>query len=84
MLTSNAVRKGRGCQMDAADITQARMEAEEVLRARGNSLTTPKVRYSHCVECGEPIPEGRQVHGFATCIDCAEAAERNAARYRRP
>ena len=70
--------------MDDADLTQARMEAEEVLRARGRHLTTPKVRYSHCVECGEPIPEGRQVHGFATCIDCAEAAERNAARYRRP
>lgn len=70
--------------MDDADLTQARMEAEEVLRARGKPLVPPKVRYSHCVECGEAIPEGRQAYGFTTCIDCAEAAERNAARHRRP
>ena len=62
--------------MDDADLTQARMEAEEVLRARGKPLAVPKVRYSHCTECGESIPEARQVHGFGNCVDCAEAAER--------
>ena len=66
--------------MDDADLTQARMEAEEALRARRKPLAVSKVRYSHCVECGEPIPEGRQAHGFATCIDCAEAAERRLRR----
>ena len=62
--------------MDDADRTQARMEAEEALRARGKPLAVPKVRYSHCVECGEPMPEARQAHGFDNCVDCAKLAER--------
>ena len=62
--------------MDDADLTQARMEAEEVLRARGKPLAVPKVRYSHCVKCGEPMPEARQAHGFDNCVDCAKLAER--------
>ena len=66
--------------MDDADLTQARMEAEEALRARGKPPAPPKVRYSHCVECEEPIPEERQAHGFDNCIDCAEAAERRLRR----
>lgn len=68
--------------MDDADLTQARMEAEEALRARGKPLVVPKVRYSHCQDCGEPIHEARQAHGFSTCVDCAELAERNAQRRR--
>ena len=66
--------------MDDADLTQARMEAEEALRARGKPPAPPKVHYSHCIECGEPIPEERQAHGFNNCIDCAEAAERRLRR----
>lgn len=62
--------------MDDADLTQARMEAEEALRARRKTLAVPKVHYSHCIECGELMPEVRQAHGFANCIDCAEVAER--------
>ena len=62
--------------MDDADRTQARMEAEEALRARGKPLAVPKVRYSHCVKCGEPMPEARQAHGFDNCVDCAKLAER--------
>ena len=80
MLTSNAVRKGKGCQMDDADLTQARMEAEEALRERRKPLVVTKVRYSHCIECGEPMPEVRQAHGFTNCIECAEAAERHLRR----
>ena len=68
--------------MDDADLTQARMEAEEAIRARYKPSASV-ARRSRC-ECGEPIPEVRQAYGFATCIDCAEAAERNAARHRRP
>jgi RNA polymerase-binding transcription factor DksA len=68
--------------MDDADLTQARMEAEEALRARGKPSAVPKVRYSHCLDCGEPIPEARQAHGFSTCVDCAELAERKAQRRR--
>lgn len=62
--------------MDDADLTQARMEAEEALRARGKPPAVPKVRYNHCVECGEPMPEVRQAHEFDNCINCAQAAER--------
>ena len=68
--------------MDDADLTQARQETEEAVRARYKQPAAPKVRHSHCT-CGEPIPEARQAHGFVTCIDCAEAAERNASRHRR-
>lgn len=68
--------------MDDADFTQARMEAEEALRAREKSLAVPKVRRSHCLDCGEPIPEAKQAHGFSTCVDCAELAERKAQRRR--
>lgn len=66
--------------MDDADLTQARMEAEEALQARGKPLAVPKVRYRHCWDCGEPLPEARQAHGFSTCVDCAELAERKAQR----
>ena len=66
--------------MDDADLAQAQMEAEEALRARRKPPAVPKVRYSHCVECGEPMPEVRQAHGFDNCVDCAEAAERRMRR----
>lgn len=69
--------------MDDADLTQARMEAEEALRARWKPLAVPKVRCSHCLDCGEPIPEARQALGLTMCIECAERAERIASRYRR-
>lgn len=68
--------------MDDADITQARMEAEEALREL-NRLNQPQsIIHLHCLDCGEPIPPARQVHGFSTCVDCAEASEW-AARMRR-
>ena len=69
--------------MDDADLAQAWQEAEDALRARYKQPPAPVTHYSHCLECGEPIPEARQAHGFATCIDCAEAAERNAAKHRK-
>lgn len=67
--------------MDDADLAQARMEAAEALRARRKPSEVPKVRYSHCTECGEPMPEARQAHGFDNCVDCAEAVERRMRRY---
>lgn len=70
--------------MDDADLTQARMEAEEALRARYSKPTAPVMRYAHCLDCGEPIPEARQAYGFSTCVDCATIAERDASQRRRP
>ena len=69
--------------MDDADLAQARQEAEEALRARYKQPAAPAMHYSHCLDCGEPIPEARQAHGFSNCIDCAELAERTASRHRR-
>lgn len=68
--------------MDDADITQARQEAEDALRALYKQPPAPVTHYSHCLDCGELIPEARQAHGFSTCVDCAELAERNAQRRR--
>ncbi len=65
--------------MDHADITQARQEAEDALRARYAAKPQAAVRQSHC-NCGEPIPEVRQAYGFTNCIDCAEVAERGSRR----
>lgn len=49
--------------------------AEAVERAR-NELA-PGVGRSHCVECGEPIPEARQraVPGVSRCVACQEAKD---------
>jgi len=46
---------------DAVKIARARMPA-------GESET-------HCVDCGEPIPEGRRraVPGVRTCVECQSA-----------
>jgi phage/conjugal plasmid C-4 type zinc finger TraR family protein len=32
---------------------------------------------THCVECGEPIPEGRRraVPGVRTCVECQSARD---------
>lgn len=84
MLTSNAVRNGRGCQMDKADITQARMEAEEAFRELDRLNQPPRIIHLHCLDCGEPIHPVRQAHGFSTCVDCAEASERAAKMRRAP
>ncbi|RDI40186.1 TraR/DksA C4-type zinc finger protein [Aquicella lusitana] len=29
-----------------------------------------------CLECGDDIPEGRQLLGFKLCVPCAEESER--------
>lgn len=34
-----------------------------------------------CVECGEPIGEGRLELGYDTCIDCARTAEVKGKQY---
>lgn len=34
-----------------------------------------------CVECGEPIVQGRLNLGFDTCIDCAQLAEIKGKKY---
>ena len=64
--------------MDDADLTQARLEAEEALRARYSKPTAPAMRYAHCLDCGEPIPEARRqaVPGVQTCIECQTLIER--------
>lgn len=28
-----------------------------------------------CCECGEDLPEARQLHGYEVCVDCAETIE---------
>lgn len=65
--------------MDDADITQARQEVEDALRARYATKPQAVIRRSHC-DCGEAIPEVRQAYGFTNCIDCAEATERSSRR----
>lgn len=56
----------------AAAITQA--EADEGIAAARRSLVG--CTYSHCADCGEPIPAERRALGnVKRCIDCAELHE---------
>lgn len=62
---------------DDADTAQAIMEAQigDALAARprmtGHSAT-------HCIDCGNEIPEARRfaLAGVKTCLECASARER--------
>lgn len=48
---------------------------DAIARARNNLSSGPSL--SHCVECGEEIPEGRRVAipGVRLCVPCQEAQD---------
>lgn len=60
----------RAQELDAHYLRQA-LEAHRRRMPKGESRT-------HCLECGEEIPEARRasVSGCRYCIDCAEEFER--------
>lgn len=49
---------------------------DAVLRARSKLADGPNL--SHCLECGEPIPEARRaaIAGVRLCVACQEAQDR--------
>lgn len=48
---------------------------DAIARARNNLSSGPSL--SHCVECGEEIPEGRRaaIPGVRLCVPCQEAQD---------
>ena len=68
-----------------AEVARQRAEAEQRLKAapkqkqnKDGSWPTTK-----CVECEEPIGEGRLELGFDTCIECARLQELKERQYAR-
>lgn len=61
------------CRDGDASLNQQEHVQELIERAQ-LALPNAQFTYSHCVNCGEPIPEGRRraLAGVKTCIACAE------------
>lgn len=64
-----------------SDIVDAAAQAEAAFLAQAlQSAKQPEtpVSYSHCLDCGDPIPEARQkaVKGCKLCVLCQEYEEK--------
>ena len=57
--------------MDAVDITQARLEAEDELKRKRQEqeAAKPKAVFRECQECGDEMPAVRQAYGFRLCVE---------------
>lgn len=60
----------------ASDIAQARLE--EALKAQASKKPRHAVSLTHCIHCGEEIPERRRelIVGVDSCRDCQELLEK--------
>lgn len=67
--------------MDNADITQERLEREQMLRDRIEQQP-PAYGPEECDQCGDEMPDVRWQHGFRLCIECATLCERQS-KFRR-
>ena len=64
--------------MDIADQASDREMADREFALAARRAARPAGRSaSHCLDCGEPIPEGRQqaVPGVTLCVDCQTVQE---------
>jgi phage/conjugal plasmid C-4 type zinc finger TraR family protein len=70
--------------MDDVDRAQEREEhqREEALAKMHKRAQEAGVSYSHCEDCGDPIPELRRqiVKGCTRCVLCEELTERQGKR----
>ena len=59
---------------DRASALEQQFRDQALSRLRGNSL---QPGYSHCEDCGDPIPPARQlaVSGCRRCVICQQLAE---------
>jgi phage/conjugal plasmid C-4 type zinc finger TraR family protein len=63
-------------ESDMAQLLSVTANDDAVAKLRASLPTGPSL--SHCEECGEEIPEARQiaVKGCKTCIECQRFSER--------
>lgn len=64
---------------DEIDLANEMMDKEvslALLKLRQNTEQASAQGAKECMECGEPIPLGRQKLGFKLCVPCAEEQER--------
>ena len=68
---------GDGAVQDQIDATVK----DGVRRAQSRLPSGPSLL--HCAECGADIPEARRtaIPGVRLCVDCQEAADKNAAEF---
>jgi phage/conjugal plasmid C-4 type zinc finger TraR family protein len=68
---------GDGAVQDQIDATVL----DGVKRAQSRLPQGPSA--THCLECGNPIPEARRAafHGVRMCVACQEAADQESARF---
>lgn len=58
-----------------AEQTEARIKAISEAVPRG------RIGASHCLECGETIPDERRLGGYSKCVECVASAEILARRF---
>jgi phage/conjugal plasmid C-4 type zinc finger TraR family protein len=63
-------------EADMAQLLSVTQNEDAVAKIRSQIPRGPSL--SHCVECGEPIPEARQraISGCTHCVDCQQFNER--------
>lgn len=68
-----------------AEVERQRLEAEHRHRAAPKQKRKPDGSWpiTLCIECDEPIEEGRLNLGLVTCIECARIAEHKGKQYAR-
>ncbi|HEW9976661.1 MULTISPECIES: TraR/DksA C4-type zinc finger protein [Shewanella] len=65
--------------MDDADFVVRQQERQEqVLEQRRRRLCGTAASRSHCLECGDPIPDARRtaIPGVTLCVPCKAWSER--------
>ena len=65
--------------MDEADRAQLDIDREQERLLAAALIRASRVHddpITHCIDCGDQIPEVRQKHGLELCVDCAEQRER--------
>lgn len=68
---------------DEADIANDAIMADLERRIAIQRAAANRPPVTHCTQCEEPIPLGRQKLGLQLCIDCAQLLERSRRLFRR-
>ena len=65
-------------EIDLAQQREAEFREDALAAFARRTATATRASASHCVGCGESIPEGRRrtLPGVQLCIDCQRDAER--------
>lgn len=57
-------------------------QTEEMIKAITSAVPRGRIGASHCLECGETIPDERRLGGYGRCVDCVRHDEAQSRRFR--